>query len=408
MHRSPPTRAAASARLAAFVAHAGRDYAARRNYDLPDQGHPHVSRLSPYIRHRIVTEAEVIAAVLDRHSQAQAEKFLAEVFWRTYWKGWLELRPQVWADYIQGRDRALATTDPDAVLRAETGETDIAAFNGWAHELVNTGYLHNHARMWFASIWIFTLRLPWEVGADFFLRHLLDGDPASNTLSWRWVAGLQTPGKHYLARASNIAKFTEGRENPEWRLNTGAAALSGQPHPVIRPLAPLPDPAQGVRTGLLLTEEDLSPDLSLCGPDVRIVAYAALRSDQERSPRPVSPLVAAFTQDAIADAMGRLPGPQGPITHDIADIVTWAADAGLEQIVTAYAPIGPAAAQLRRLQKALSGHQIAFVQLRRRWDTLSWPHATHGFFRFKAQIPAIICAEGLSKQEAFDFPTNRL
>jgi deoxyribodipyrimidine photo-lyase len=64
-------------------------------------------------------------------------------------------------------------------------------------ELVETGYLHNHARMWFASIWIFTLRLPWELGADFFLRHLLDGDAASNTLSWRWVAGLHTKGKHY-------------------------------------------------------------------------------------------------------------------------------------------------------------------------------------------------------------------
>ena len=62
--------------------------------------------------------------------------------------------------------------------------------------------------MWFASIWIFTLNLPWQLGADFFMQHLLDGDPASNTLSWRWVAGIQTKGKNYLARKSNIEKYS--------------------------------------------------------------------------------------------------------------------------------------------------------------------------------------------------------
>jgi deoxyribodipyrimidine photo-lyase len=85
-------------------------------------------------------------------------------------------------------------------------DRDRRVFDDWAQELVATGYLHNHARMWFASIWIFTLRLPWELGADFFLRHLIDGDPASNTLSWRWVGGLHTPGKTYLATADNIAE----------------------------------------------------------------------------------------------------------------------------------------------------------------------------------------------------------
>lgn len=57
--------------------------------------------------------------------------------------------------------------------------------------------------LWFASVWIFTLRPPWELGADLFMRQLLDGDPASNTLSWRWVAGMHTRGKHYLARRDN-------------------------------------------------------------------------------------------------------------------------------------------------------------------------------------------------------------
>ncbi|WP_238189582.1 FAD-binding domain-containing protein [Methylobacterium frigidaeris] len=76
--------------------------------------------------------------------------------------------------------------------------------------------------MWFASIWIFSLRLPWELGAEFFLRRLLDGDPASNTLSWRWVAGLHTRGRPYLARRDNIRDFTEGRHDPAG-LDEGAA-----------------------------------------------------------------------------------------------------------------------------------------------------------------------------------------
>ncbi len=97
-----------------------------------------------------------------------------------------------------------------------------------------TGYLHNHARMWFASIWIFTLRLPWELGADFFLRHLLDGDPASNTLSWRWVGGMQTMGKTYLARADNIATL-HGRAVPARGAGDTGRAAARAPCPETAP-----------------------------------------------------------------------------------------------------------------------------------------------------------------------------
>ena len=78
-------------------------------------------------------------------------------------------------------------------------------------KLKKNNYLHNHTRMWFASIWIFTLKLPWQLGAEFFLKNLYDGDSASNTLGWRWVGGLQTAGKHYLAREDNIRKYTNNR-----------------------------------------------------------------------------------------------------------------------------------------------------------------------------------------------------
>ena len=210
------TRAEALRRLDLFLPRAGRAYAEGRNSDGGPGAERSVSALSPYLRYRLLTEREVIAAVLDRHGPQTADKFVSEVLWRTYFKGWLELRPAAWTRFLAARDAgrdAMARSGglARAVAAAEEGRTGIEGFDDWARELVDHGYLHNHTRMWFASIWIFTLRLPWALGADFFLRHLVDADPASNTLSWRWVAGLQTPGKTYLATADNIARYTSGR-----------------------------------------------------------------------------------------------------------------------------------------------------------------------------------------------------
>jgi len=399
----PATRAEAFARLEAFLPRAGRDYARLRNYDLPQDGHPHVSRLSPHLRHRLITEPEVLGAVLARHGATEADKFIQEVCWRSYWKGWLEIRPAVWSGYRSDLDRALAAVADDPALAArldaaESGQTGIDAFNAWARELVETGYLHNHARMWFASIWIFTLRLPWQIGADFFLRHLLDGDPASNTLGWRWVAGLQTPGKHYLARSANISKYTRGRHDPEWRLNSQAAAL-GSPSAPGRRAAPTGDsldPALG--TGLLLTEEDLSPGFALDALGAPPIGCAALICVADRSPRGVSPSVRGFTAAAVADCTarhaGRLGAP-GPVSERLDAIVDWARDLGLEQVATPYAPVGPARSRLTALDKALAVHDISLVRLLRDWDRDAWPHATHGFFRFRRAIPRLL--DGLGR-----------
>ena len=256
---------------------AGRDYAAGRNSDPGPDQQGAVSRLSPYLRYRMISEHEVVHAVLQQHSLAAADKFVAEVLWRTYWKGWLELRPSVWARFLAERDRQRAEFNDHAALAdAESGNTGIAGFDDWARELVATGYLHNHARMWFASIWIFTLRLPWALGADFFLRHLADADAASNTLSWRWVAGLQTAGKTYLATADNIARYTEGRFSPNG-LASEAAPLT---EPPLDKAGSLPtftphDPAQPAL--LLVTHDDLSPETLVSLP----IAGAVVATDDE-------------------------------------------------------------------------------------------------------------------------------
>ena len=379
----PPTREEALRRLSAFVPRAGRDYAARRNFDLP--GHPHVSVLSPYIRHRLVTEEEVLRAILGRHSLTAAEKSVQEVLWRTYWKGWLELRPSVWTDYRRGVKAALDRVQTEGGLRRDgeaacRGETGIEGFDDWARELAATGYLHNHARMWVASIWIFTLGLPWELGADFFLRHLLDGDPASNTLSWRWVAGLQTPGKHYLARPDNIARYTEGRVRPG-ALNLAADPLSGPPHPPRRapPAGDAPDP--GKHTGLVLTEEDLSPGFLL--DRIRPEATLVLLSGARRSPLAVAPRVLAFTEAAARDAVARHADRLGAVTWAGSpdEVARWTA--GFDQIVTPYAPTGPA-------QEALDALPARVLRVLRPFDAMCWPHATAGFFKFRDRIPAFV------------------
>ena len=380
-----PTRAAALERLAEFLPHAGADYARLRNIDRGPDDRSNVSALSPWIRRRILTEEEVIAAVLRRHGFARAEKFIQEVCWRTYWKGWLELRPGVLADYHAAAAALSAEwADSAALAAARSGQTGIACFDAWAAELVRTGWLHNHARMWFASIWIFTLRLPWELGAAFMAQHLLDADPASNTLSWRWVAGLQTPGKHYLARAENIRLNTLGRFDPAGQLDEQALPVPMiAPNPPPGAIPPAQVPATD-RVALLLTEEDLSPETLLVGATV--VALAALTTPSADSP------AGRFAAGAVADGLDRAGAQFGLAGQLLAPeaVAAWALDAGVSEVVTACAPLGPSAPVLDEIERALALVSIRLVRVRRAWDTQCWPLATRGFFAFRQHIPKLV------------------
>ena len=206
------SRAKAVDKLNNFVEKNLTDYSKLRNFDLGPSNRSNISCLSPYISHGAINELEVIDKSLKKFSFAKNEKFIQEVLWRTYWKGWLELRPNVWSDYLMELNTLRNEFKSNQnYLNAIEGKTDLECFNQWVNELKENNYLHNHTRMWFASIWIFTLELPWQLGAEFFLQHLYDGDAASNTLGWRWVAGIQTQGKHYLASEWNIKKFTNNR-----------------------------------------------------------------------------------------------------------------------------------------------------------------------------------------------------
>ncbi|MCK0166838.1 DNA photolyase [Jannaschia sp. S6380] len=382
----PPDRINALSRLKDFVPRAGAAYARNRGDDLP--GHSAVSTLSPYLSHRILTEAEVARAILDRHSRTEAEKFLSELLWRGYFAGWLERRPRIWPDYLTGLDRARDRLATEGGLRARWaaacgGDTGIAPFDHWAAELVRTGYLHNHARMWFASIWMHSLQLPWELGADLFMRHLLDGDPASNTLSWRWVAGLHTAGKVYVADAENIARNTGGR----FMAAPLRAALARPP--IVPPEAPPPpDPAPAPggadlpsrgRIGLLLHEDDLHPDY-LFTRGLAQAGTAAFLSTAARSPATVAPGVHDFARALAQEAVARHAG-QGPVTSDPEEIARWAA--GFDHIVSPYARIGP-------VRAALDASGIAPIRPIRAWDSAIWQHAARGYFRVRKRMPDIL------------------
>ena len=394
---SLPTRAAGLDALDDFVPRAGSAYARERNAD-QGEARTNVSSLSPYVRHRLVTEREVVTAVLERHTLHAAEKFVQEVFWRTYWKGWLEQNPEVWRRYRREVDEYATGSLPTGFDDAVAGRTGIDAMDAWVRELVETGYLHNHTRMWFASIWVFTLGLPWQLGADLFYRHLLDGDAASNTLSWRWVAGLQTKGKTYLATASNIARYTDGRFSPSG-LATTARALSEEPLPP-RESIPTDDVigTLGERVGLLLHEEDLESRSLLAeqpGLAGRLVATAVAADPVSRSPFPVSDAVAGFEAAAVDDAAERTLDAGRRPAQVLADtmpstVLRWAESEGLDTVVVPYAPVGPVHERLAALRPALAAEGVELVTVRRRWDAAAWPYASRGFFPFRERIPALV------------------
>ena len=372
-----PTRDAGLARLHDFLPRAGLAYARGRNTSLAPGAERHVSALSPYLRHRLLTEAEVVAAARDAHGEA-AQKFVEEVFWRTYWKGFLEQHPSIWAAYrrevARGQDRLATEGGLRRVYHdAVEGRSGIACFDAWAAQMVQENWLHNHVRMWFASIWIFTLRLPWALGAAFFLRHLLDGDPASNTLSWRWVAGLHTAGKHYVARAENIARYTEGRFDPRGELDEHPEPLrEEEPHPLVRiPAAETPSRGE---VALLLHEEDLCAETLGLG-NVRRVGVMAASEDGRAAP------VVAFVQGALADGGVRAAAAFGCAVEPVTDAAAWAAASDVP-VVAAYAPLGPVAVP------------DGVIQVLRPWDAAAWPQARRGFFQMRAGIDGVIAAIG--------------
>jgi len=370
------SRAKALNQLNNFVDNNLAEYSKLRNFDFGPEKRSNISCLSPYITHGIINEQEVIQKALSKFSFSKNEKFIQEVLWRTYWKGWLELRPNVWTDYlIELNQIRNEFQNNQNYLNAIEGKTNIECFNEWVKELKENNYLHNHTRMWFASIWIFTLELPWQLGAEFFMQHLYDGDAASNTLGWRWVAGVQTQGKHYLASEWNIKKFTNNRfENI--KLNENAPPkISEKSYQIIK--QSFTNPQNIENKNLLIFENNLSFEITDFKDNSFKKIYLVSNKNENRSIK-LSEKLVKFKSQLIEDQGQRLKDQS--IDYQIVDIGELT---NIENCYGLYPTVG-------ENLDFLNSNNLKINFLYRNLDQLAWQYCNKGFFNFKNYIPKIV------------------
>ena len=371
------TRAKAIENLDRFVERNLSDYSKLRNFDFGPDKRSNVSCLSPYITHGVLNEVEIIKKSLAKYSFNKNEKFIQEVLWRTYWKGWLELRPSVWSDYIISLNSLREKYKEDInYLEAIEGKTNIECFDEWVKELKTHNYLHNHTRMWFASIWIFTLDLPWQLGAEFFLKHLYDGDAASNTLGWRWVAGIQTQGKHYLASEWNIKKFTNNRFQ-NIKLNENAPPkMADKTYSIIK--NDFINPTINEDKTLIIFENSLSFEISNLKEFKFNKIILVVNSNEFRQVK-LSDNVIKFKSELINDQLERIESLS--INCEIVSVDK------LKEIKSDFYILYPCVGEnLDFVMSNLSNYKFIYREL----DQFSWQFCNKGFFNFKTYIPKII------------------
>jgi len=371
------SRAKAIDKLNIFIENNLSEYSKLRNFDFGPDNRSNISCLSPYITHGIVNELEVIDKSLKKFSFSKNEKFIQEVLWRVYWKGWLELRPNVWSDYlVELNNLRNEFKSNQNYLNAIEGKTNIECFNQWVKELKVNNYLHNHTRMWFASIWIFTLELPWQLGAEFFMQHLYDGDAASNTLGWRWVAGVQTQGKHYLASEWNIKKFTNNRFQ-NIQLNENASSIFNDKTYPINKKEFLNSQILEDKI-LLIFENNMTFEFSDF-KEHKFKKILLVLNDTNRAIK-LSEKVLKFKANLLEDQKTRLIEKsincETININDLKDIT--------EEVYALYPTVSE---NLNFIQN----NQLQNIKfLYRKLDQFSWQYCNKGFFNFKNYIPKII------------------
>ena len=373
----------AESRLHKFTDSLVHKYTAYRNFDYGSEEKNFVSGLSPAINRRIICEWEVVKHVLNTYSYNKVEKFVQEICWRTYWKGYLEHYPHIWANYLNDVEHMKDIKESQNYIDAISSQTGIECFDHWIKDLVCDGYLHNHTRMWFASIWVHTLRLPWQLGADMFLKHLFDGDPASNTLSWRWVAGLHTKGKSYLAYPDNIKKFTDGEFYPNKQLSTHVKPAKEEYKPLPKQLN-FESKMRSGKKGFLVHESDLSPSI-LKEYDMILIQSSPLKSTSRSS------VVQSFIANALKVWQKKFTANQkcDIALIDLEDtkmIKRIMDEKDLTSLSSNYPALGAVNDQIQKLRN----ESIIVDYQYQKWDRSFWPHSSKGFFKLKSKIPKII------------------
>ena len=348
------------------------NYSLDRNFDY---GSPHenMSRLSPYLRRRFISENEILNIILTKNEYKKIEKFIEEIFWRTYWKGWLETHPWIYKEY-----------EKEFFDRFIPPQTGIKCFDHWKDELIETGYLHNHSRMWFASIWIFTLGYSWQSGANFFKKHLIDWCPASNTLGWRWVAGIQTIGKPYLAKAENIKYFTADRFYPKEQLIEKVTLPSNMSTNSQAININFPEKVtifNKGKFGIVLNNNDLTLNQNFIdlGLDHDTCLLKLNNSNS---------LINEFEKNIIADIINN--NKEIQIVETYENLFQWIQLKKIKNLILPYETIGNKIFDNPEFLRKLTDKKINYQFHVREWDRNSLSYAKKGFFNFKKNIPYLL------------------
>ncbi|MFL2889727.1 MAG: FAD-binding domain-containing protein [Pelagibacteraceae bacterium] len=349
-------------------------YSTQRNFDFGPQNRKNISCLSPYITHRLISEYEVVKKVLSKLPYLKVEKFVQEIFWRVYWKGWLELRPKVWTDFVEDLKNIENSNEYE---KAINGETYLDCFNDWIKELKENHYLHNHTRMWFASIWIFSLKLPWQKGAELFLRELYDGDAASNTLSWRWVAGIQTKGKNYIAQNWNINKFTNNKYK-DLKLNEKPQPILDQRDYKISSIKISENKKKSDR--LVFFENELN--FKIFNSDSYKTIYCILLSNEERQVE-LGEEVLIYKKNLIKNQIQK----SGLRVEFIGGNKFIEISSNEKDYDVIYPSVGENNSFLKKIIKK---NNLIINYLIRDEDKYCWQFSNKGYFNFKSNIPKIL------------------
>jgi len=352
-----------------------KDYGSLRNFDYGPGEINYVSKISPFISHRVLFEYQLIREIKLKHKENFVNKFIEEIYWRIYWKGVLENKPCIWENFV---NKEINNYDSDIYKMAVKGETNISYFNSWVQELKTYNYLHNHTRMWFASTWIFTLGLPWELGARFFFKHLYDGDAASNLLSWRWVGGLHTKGKKYMFSPQNLKKFSNGRfcvnniSNQDIFLKDDFEVIFSDEI--------YQSNMQKSSNYLIMFENDLHEN-SLKNIISKYQNIYLIDLETKHRKIEVSTSVAQFKQNLRDEFSTKFSNIEIISSLELKDKLK-----GISSVDLIYPSIGDNYDFIKRFQEK---NKLKVKKLVRPEDLYAWKFAKRGFFKFKENIPAI-------------------
>ena len=351
------------------------DYSSKRNYDYGPKEDSSVSKISHFVTHRILLEYQLINEVNKKYKSSKVNKYLEEIFWRIYWKGWLENHASLWDYFI-----SIKSVDFDIELygKALEGKTHLPFFNSWIEELRKYNYLHNHTRMWFASTWIYNLGLPWELGAKLFFKYLYDGDAASNLLSWRWVAGLHTKGKKYIFTPDNLRKFSNGRFSVK-SINNKNINLKDKFY--ISPSEGIFNSDMNQKSEELILFEN---DLHFESLEVLFKKYKKIFLifvENENREIKLSQNVVEFKKTIMKEFARKIPNI---ILLNSRDFISESYN--IDQFDLIYPCVGEnySFIQKYKLESSKTIHNLV-----RKTDLYAWKFAKKGFFKFKTNIPTI-------------------